>query len=148
MDEALNRVQEQRIQDFRTDLREKRLRYSGVLSKDDGTLVVFRDAETRNQGLSYLRGRYPGLVFSERDSGENFGLFAVMSEQRLKEVKEYALQQNITIIRNRVNELGVAEPLVQRQGADRIVVQLPGIQDTARAKEIWCHRDPGISFNR
>lgn len=136
MDEALNRVQEQRIQDFRTDLREKRLRYSGVLSKDDGTLVVFRDAETRNQGLSYLRGRYPGLVFSERDSGENFGLFAVMSEQRLKEVKEYALQQNITIIRNRVNELGVAEPLVQRQGADRIVVQLPGIQDTARAKEI------------
>ncbi|ART81866.1 protein translocase subunit SecD [Oceanisphaera profunda] len=136
MDEALNRVQEQRIQDFRTDLREKRLRYSGVLSKDDGTLVVFRDADTRNQSLSYLRDRYPGLVFSERDSGDNFGLFATMSEQRLKEVKEYALQQNITIIRNRVNELGVAEPLVQRQGADRIVVQLPGIQDTARAKEI------------
>ncbi|MBU3823759.1 MAG: protein translocase subunit SecD [Candidatus Oceanisphaera merdipullorum] len=136
MDEAINRVQEQRIQDFRTDLREKRLRYSGVLNKDDGTLVVFRDAETRDQGLSYLRSRYPDLVFSDRDSGENFGLFAVMSEQRLKEVKEYALQQNITIIRNRVNELGVAEPLVQRQGADRIVVQLPGIQDTARAKEI------------
>ena len=136
MDEALNRVQEQRIQDFRTDLREKRLRYSGVLSKDDGTLVVFRDAETRNQGVSYLRGRYPGLVFVDRDSGDNFGLFATMSEQRLKEVKEYALQQNITIIRNRVNELGVAEPLVQRQGAERIVVQLPGIQDTARAKEI------------
>lgn len=136
MDEALNRVQEQRIQDFRTDLREKRLRYSGVLAKDDGTLVVFRDAETRNQALSFLRGRYPDLVFAERDNGENFGLFAVMSEQRLKEVKEYALQQNITIIRNRVNELGVAEPLVQRQGAERIVVQLPGIQDTARAKEI------------
>ncbi|WP_417616373.1 protein translocase subunit SecD [Oceanisphaera sp.] len=136
MAEALNRVQEQRIQDFRTDLREKRLRYSGVLTKDDGTLVVFRDADTRDQALSFLRGRYPSLVFSERDNGDNPGLFAVMSEQRLKEVKEYALQQNITIIRNRVNELGVAEPLVQRQGAERIVVQLPGIQDTARAKEI------------
>lgn len=136
MDEALSRVQEQRIQDFRTDLREQRLRYSGVLTKDDGTLVVFRDADTRDQALSFLRGRYPGLMLSERDSGDNFGLFAVMSEQRLKEVKEYALQQNITIIRNRVNELGVAEPLVQRQGAERIVVQLPGIQDTARAKEI------------
>ena len=136
MAEALNRVQEQRIQDFRTDLREKRLRYSGVLTKDDGTLVVFRDADTRDQALSFLRNRYPSLVFSDRDNGDNFGLFAVMSEQRLKEVKEYALLQNITIIRNRVNELGVAEPLVQRQGAERIVVQLPGIQDTARAKEI------------
>ncbi|PSJ44924.1 protein translocase subunit SecD [Zobellella endophytica] len=136
MDEALNRVQEQMVQDFRTDLREQRLRYSGVLTQDDGALMVFREAETRNQAMSYLRGRYPDLVFSERDSGDNAGLFAVMSEQRLKEVKEYALQQNITIIRNRVNELGVAEPLVQRQGAERIVVQLPGIQDTARAKEI------------
>ncbi|MBO1518875.1 protein translocase subunit SecD [Oceanisphaera pacifica] len=136
MDEAINRVQEQRIQDFRTDLREQRLRYSGVLSKDEGTLAVFRDAKTRDQALSFLQGRYPDLVFAERDSGDNFGVFAQMSEQRLKEVKEYALQQNITIIRNRVNELGVAEPLVQRQGAERIVVQLPGIQDTARAKEI------------
>ncbi len=136
MDEALSRVQEQTVQDFRTDLREQRLRYSGVLAKDGGTLVVFRDVDTRNKALSHLRGRYPGLMFSERDNGETFGLFAVMSEQRLKEVKEYALQQNITIIRNRVNELGVAEPLVQRQGAERIVVQLPGIQDTARAKEI------------
>ncbi|MBM7454439.1 preprotein translocase subunit SecD [Oceanisphaera litoralis] len=136
MDEALSRVQEQTVQDFRTDLREQRLRYSGVLAKDGGTLVVFRDADTRDKALSHLRGRYPGLMFSDRDNGETFGLFAVMSEQRLKEVKEYALQQNITIIRNRVNELGVAEPLVQRQGAERIVVQLPGIQDTARAKEI------------
>ena len=136
MDEALSRVQEQTVQDFRTDLREQRLRYSGVLAKDGGTLVVFRDADTRDKALSHLRGRYPGLMFSDRDNGDSFGLFAEMSEQRLKEVKEYALQQNITIIRNRVNELGVAEPLVQRQGAERIVVQLPGIQDTARAKEI------------
>ncbi|WP_375055527.1 protein translocase subunit SecD [Zobellella sp. DQSA1] len=136
MEEALNRVQEQMVQDFRTDLREQRLRYSGVLAQEQGALMVFREAEVRSQAMNYLRGRYPDLVFSERNNGDSFGLFAVMSEQRLKEVKEYALQQNITIIRNRVNELGVAEPLVQRQGAERIVVQLPGIQDTARAKEI------------
>lgn len=136
MDEALNRVQEQTVQDFRTELRQERLRYSGVLSRDGGTQVVFRDADTRDKAISHLRQRYPELVFTTQDNGDSFGLLAVMSEQRLKEVKEYALQQNITIIRNRVNELGVAEPLVQRQGADRIVVQLPGIQDTARAKEI------------
>ncbi|MDP5292732.1 protein translocase subunit SecD [Oceanimonas sp. CHS3-5] len=136
MDEALNRVQEQTVQDFRTELRQERLRYSGVLNRDGGTLVVFRDEDTRDKAISHLRQRNPELVFTTRDNGDSFGLLAVMSEQRLKEVKEYALQQNITIIRNRVNELGVAEPLVQRQGADRIVVQLPGIQDTARAKEI------------
>ncbi|NHI01286.1 MULTISPECIES: protein translocase subunit SecD [Oceanimonas] len=136
MAEALNRVQEQTVQDFRTELRQERLRYSGVLSRDGGTLVVFRDVETRDKAISHLRNRNTDLVFTTRDTGDSYGLFAVMSEQRLKEVKEYALQQNITIIRNRVNELGVAEPLVQRQGADRIVVQLPGIQDTARAKEI------------
>ncbi|WMC09651.1 protein translocase subunit SecD [Oceanimonas pelagia] len=136
MAEALNRVQEQTVQDFRTELRQERLRYSGVLNRDGGTLVVFRDEATRDKAISHLRQRYPDLVFSTQNSGDSFGLLAVMSEQRLKEVKEYALQQNITIIRNRVNELGVAEPLVQRQGADRIVVQLPGIQDTARAKEI------------
>ncbi|WP_116473659.1 protein translocase subunit SecD [Zobellella maritima] len=136
MHAALSRVQEQMVQDFRTDLREQRLRYSGVLNQDDGVLVVFRDATVRDQALSHLRKRYPELLFSERDRGESAGLYATMSEQQLKETKEYALQQNITIIRNRVNELGVAEPLVQRQGAERIVVQLPGIQDTARAKEI------------
>ncbi|MFH7564062.1 protein translocase subunit SecD [Oceanimonas smirnovii] len=136
MDEALSRVQEQTVQDFRTELRQERLRYSGVLNRDGGTLVLFRDADTRDKAISHLRQQYPELVFTTRDNGDNVGLFAVMSEQRLKEVKEYALQQNITIIRNRVNELGVAEPLVQRQGAERIVVQLPGIQDTARAKEI------------
>ncbi|MCC4265343.1 protein translocase subunit SecD [Oceanimonas baumannii] len=136
MDEALSRVQEQTVQDFRTELRQERLRYTGVLNRDGGTLVMFRDADTRNKAISHLRQRYPELEFTTKDNGDSFGLQAVMSEQRLKEVKEYALQQNITIIRNRVNELGVAEPLVQRQGAERIVVQLPGIQDTARAKEI------------
>ena len=66
--------------------------------------------------------------------GEDFALQAVMSDVYLKQIKEEALQQNITTIRNRVNELGVAEPVVQRQGAERIIVELPGVQDTARAQ--------------
>ncbi len=72
-------------------------------------------------------------MISSRGSNQ---LRAVMSDARLSEAREYAVQQNINILRNRVNQLGVAEPVVQRQGADRIVVELPGIQDTARAKEI------------
>lgn len=76
------------------------------------------------------------MVFSDVSKGEDFALQAVMSETYLKQIKEEALQQNITTIRNRVNELGVAEPVVQRQGAERIIVELPGVQDTARAKEI------------
>ncbi len=76
------------------------------------------------------------MVFSDASEGSNFALMATMSEVYLKQVKEDALSQNITTIRNRVNELGVAEPVVQRQGAERIIVELPGVQDTARAKEI------------
>lgn len=76
--------------------------------------------------------------------GDN-SLKAVMTDERLKEAREYAVQQNINILRNRVNQLGVAEPLVQRQGADRIVVELPGIRDTARAKEILARPRPSSS---
>ncbi|MGY8874892.1 MAG: preprotein translocase subunit SecD, partial [Pseudoalteromonas sp.] len=70
------------------------------------------------------------------DSSNDKAFFATMSEQKLKEIRDYAIKQNETIIRNRINQIGVAEPNVQRQGAERIIVQLPGIQDTARAKEI------------
>lgn len=76
------------------------------------------------------------MTFVESESNGQFKLIATFTEQRLQEIRNYAVEQNITIIRNRVNELGVAEPLVQRQGASRIVVELPGVQDTARAKEI------------
>jgi preprotein translocase subunit SecD len=98
-----------------------------------GTEVSFRDGQSRDQAVSYLAPRHRDLVINS--TGDN-ALRAVMADTRLREAREYAVQQNITILRNRVNQLGVAEPLVQRQGADRIVVELPGIQDTARAKEI------------
>jgi len=134
MDTALSKLQEQTMDTLRTDLREKGIPYATVRKTDNyGTEIGFRDAAARDQAMSYLSPRHRDLVLS---SVGDAGLHAVISDTRLREAREYAVQQNITILRNRVNQLGVAEPLVQRQGADRIVVELPGIQDTARAKEI------------
>lgn len=134
MDTALSKLQEQSMDTLRSDLREKSIPYATVRKLDNyGVEVRFRDAATRDSALSYLAPRHRDLVLSA--GGDNV-LKAVMSDDRMREAREYAVQQNVTILRNRVNQLGVAEPLVQRQGADRIVVELPGIQDTARAKEI------------
>jgi preprotein translocase subunit SecD len=134
MDTALGKLQEQTMDTLRSDLREKGIPYATVRKIDNyGTEVSFRDGQSRDQAVSYLAPRHRDLVINS--TGDN-ALRAVMADTRLREAREYAVQQNITILRNRVNQLGVAEPLVQRQGADRIVVELPGIQDTARAKEI------------
>ena len=134
MDTALGKLQEQNIDNLRSDLRDKNIAYTNVRKTDNyGLEIRFRDAQARDDAVSYLTGRHRDLVINA--SGSNL-LRAVMSDDRLREAREYAVQQNITILRNRVNQLGVAEPLVQRQGSDRIVVELPGIQDTARAKEI------------
>ena len=134
MDTALGKLQEQNTDSLRSDLRDKGIPYTNVRKIDNyGVEIRFRDAAARDNAVSYLTTRHRDLVISSR--GDNM-LRAVMSDERLREAREYAVQQNITILRNRVNQLGVAEPLVQRQGADRIVVELPGIQDTARAKEI------------
>ncbi len=136
MAEALTKQQEQMVQDFRTELRTQKIRYSGVRRTGDQVQVLFRDEADQERAASHLRRQNPDLTFTTEQKGDEFILKAALSEAKIKEVKKYALEQNITIIRNRVNELGVAEPLVQQQGAERIVVELPGIQDTARAKEI------------
>ncbi|HEB1980718.1 TPA: protein translocase subunit SecD [Yersinia enterocolitica] len=134
MDTALGKLQEQTMDTLRSDLREKNIPYATVRKLDNyGVEVRFRDDKTRDDATSYLSPRHRDLVIGSNGSNT---LKAVMSDDRLREAREYAVQQNITILRNRVNQLGVAEPLVQRQGSDRIVVELPGIQDTARAKEI------------
>ncbi|WP_445496539.1 protein translocase subunit SecD [Photorhabdus sp. SF281] len=134
METALGKLQEQNIDGLRTDLREKGIPYSTARKIDNyGVELRFRDEKARSDAESYLTHRHRDLVFSV---GANNTLKAVMSDERQREARSYAVQQNITILRNRVNQLGVAEPLVQRQGSDRIVVELPGIQDTARAKEI------------
>ncbi|WP_072007008.1 MULTISPECIES: protein translocase subunit SecD [Mangrovibacter] len=134
MDTALGKLQEQNIDTLRSDLRTKNIPYSSVRKTDNyGLSITFPNSSARDEAISYLTPRHRDLVISSQ--GDN-GLRAVMSDDRLREAREYAVQQNINILRNRVNQLGVAEPLVQRQGSDRIVVELPGIQDTARAKEI------------
>ncbi|AMG72334.2 TPA: protein translocase subunit SecD [Morganella morganii] len=134
METALGKLQEQNLDGIRSLLRENSIPFASVRkSADYGVEVRFRDDASRSEASSLLSKRLRDLVFKD---GTDNTLTAVMSDQRLSEARSYAVMQNITILRNRVNQLGVAEPLVQRQGADRIVVELPGIQDTARAKEI------------
>lgn len=135
MNAAIEKAEEQMVQDFRSDLREEKIRYKGIRQRTNGGVeVVFRNDDDRDEGTRKLSRKYPGIIFTDQENDTT--TVASMSETMLKETRDYAVQQNITIIRNRVNELGVAEPLVQRQGAERIVVELPGVQDTARAKEI------------
>ncbi|MBU2869299.1 protein translocase subunit SecD [Colwellia sp. E2M01] len=134
MKAAINKAQESMVDDFRGDLRNEKIRYRSVKEEGDGVVVIFRKVEDLDEGESLLSKRYRDLLLTTDE--DKLILSAKMSEQKLKEVREYALQQNITIIRNRVNELGVAEPLVQRQGQKHIVIELPGVQDTAKAKEI------------
>jgi len=118
----------------RAELREERIRYSAVRVDDTAVEVELRNDEAYQQAAQYLDNRYQGYVLVEDE--ENRTLRLEMSEQKIVETRDYAVDQNITIMRNRVNELGVAEPVIQRQGSNRIVVELPGVQDTARAKEI------------
>ena len=134
MKEAINKAQESLIDDFRTGLRGEKIRYRSVKQVDDAIIVQLRNVEDLSNAESFLEKQNNGLAFNTDE--DKLILSAKMTEQKLKETREYALQQNITIIRNRVNELGVAEPLVQRQGKKHIVIELPGVQDTAKAKEI------------
>ncbi len=136
MGEAIRKMTEAKISDFRTDLRGEKIRYAGIRNSAKGIEIKFRDAENLAKAERFLKTRGNDMVFTDISSGDSYFLLANLSEVYLKQIKEEALQQNITTIRNRVNELGVAEPVVQRQGAERIIVELPGVQDTARAKDI------------
>jgi preprotein translocase subunit SecD len=136
MDAALTQAQERYVSDVRTLLRDKKLRYVTVTRGDRGVEMKFRSAEERDQARDAVRDAFRSLLLEERDGADDFYLIANLSEAEMRDERKFALQQNITTLRNRVNELGVAEPVIQQQGANRIVVQLPGVQDTARAKEI------------
>ena len=117
-------------------LRENKIRYRRVEVKDNELVLTFRKEDEREKGRSLLRREYQDFVAAEKEKDEYFLLNLSLTEQKVTEIKDYAIKQNLTTLRNRVNELGVAEPLVQRQGQDRIVVQLPGVQDTAAAKRV------------
>jgi preprotein translocase subunit SecD len=137
MDAVVTAAHERYVGEFRTLLRDERIRYLSVERTGDGVTVRFRDTADRDRAYDFLRREYRGdLIFSTSESGEVALLNATLSQENLTDQRRLALQQNITTLRNRVDELGVAEPIIQQQGEDRIVVQLPGVQDTARAKEI------------
>ncbi|RVT51620.1 protein translocase subunit SecD [Rubrivivax albus] len=136
MKAALDKRAESLAGDIRTMLRDKNIRHGG-LSRDGQALELrFRDAATRTQALDVLSGQLPELAWTEAGDGEQLRLTGRLTEVAARAVQDQALKQNITTLHNRVNELGVAEPVIQQQGADRVVVQLPGVQDTAKAKDI------------
>lgn len=134
MNEAMRKILGQMRDTIRTDLREERIRYTSVERQGNDLVVRLRTADDYQAAATFLDGAYQGYNVIENEDAQEITLR--MTEAKVAETEDYAISQNVTILRNRVNELGVAEPLVQRQGADRIVVQLPGVQDTARAKEI------------
>jgi preprotein translocase subunit SecD len=134
MEAAVAQAEERYAEDTRTLLREHKLHYLAVERDKANILIKFQDAQTLAQAKDLFKKELRGLELEELTS-DNV-LKAKISVAELREVRKFAVAQNITTLRNRVNELGVAEPVIQQQGEDRIVVQLPGVQDTARAKEI------------
>lgn len=136
MDEAMKKMRSQLVNDFRAELRNHDIRLSGARAEGDHVIVEFRDEASRKAAEDLLSANHKDFVIKSIDQDGKFRLMATMTPGKISQIRTNAVEQNINIIRNRVNELGVAEPLVQRQGADRVVVELPGIQDTARAKEI------------
>ncbi|HVS26159.1 MAG TPA: protein translocase subunit SecD [Burkholderiales bacterium] len=136
MKAALDKAADRYVNDIRSTLRDKKIAYTGV-SRDGQTVSVkFRDAEAREKGSAEISKNFSDLGLKEMDEGGEPKLAATLKPEAQTKIREYALQQNITTLRNRVNELGVAEPIIQQQGAERVVVQLPGVQDTAKAKDI------------
>ena len=132
---AIQKRLETYTDDFKKELRQQRIR--GIVSLQDDRIVgSFASEALRDQARDILRESFPTMERQSSEEGDQYLLTARVSESELKTIADDAVNQNLTTLRNRVNELGVAEPLVQKQGANRIIVQLPGIQDTAAAKRI------------
>ena len=138
MDAAADKAEERYISELRSFLRENKVRYKTITrNKPSGLLIRFKDDNERNNGQSLIEKNLLDLNVIAPDANETeFSLIITIKDEVLLETQRLALQQNITTLRKRVNELGVAEPVIQRQGQKRVVVQLPGVQDTARAKAI------------
>ena len=137
MDAAVNKTLEGYASEFKTKLRKAKIRYTLVRAERNGIRLMFRSTEDRDAADALISKDLPELTLRQIDSDDGkAGLMVTPNENEINEIRKLALQQNILTLRNRVNELGVAEPVIQQQGAGRIVVQLPGVQDTARAKRI------------
>lgn len=138
---AVRQAEERYVGEIKSLFRKENLRYRtvtrGIVGQDSpGIKVSFRGAEPRERAYRLVRKEFQDFNVEKQDTSDEFQLVLQLREDAIGELKNFALQQNITTLRNRVNELGVAEPLIQQQGQNRIVVQLPGVQDTARAKDI------------
>lgn len=136
MDAAVKQAEERYVSDFRSLLRDKKLRYLTIARTPRGVELKFRDAAERDKANTLIQDQFPAVMLNEQESGDDYYLVATLSQAEQRDVRKFAVQQNVTTLRKRVNELGVAEPIIQQQGDNRVVVQLPGVQDTARAKEI------------
>lgn len=137
MDAAVAQAEERYVEELRGELRGEKIRYLTIGRSGRGGIdIKFRDTEERARAETFVSDRFADLALVDEDRPEGVFLHAAMREQAARDIRKFAVEQNITTLRNRVNELGVAEPVIQQQGENRIVVQLPGVQDTVRAKEI------------
>lgn len=136
MKAAVTKRIESSVGDIRTQLRDKKIRHSGIARIGDRVEIQFRSEEECAKALDVLRNHQSDLQFVSSDKDGRFVIIGTMTQKSMQDVQDYALKQNIATLHNRINELGVAEPVIAQQGADRIVVQLPGVQDTAKAKDI------------
>ena len=136
MQAALTKKAESLAGDIRTGLREKNVRHGGINRNGQQIEIRFRDAATRDTAKNMIQDQFADLQTVDAPDGAEFKLTASIKPEAARRVQDQALKQNITTLHNRINELGVAEPVIQQQGLDRIVVQLPGVQDTAKAKDI------------
>ena len=136
MKTALAKAVERNQNELRSSLREARISYGGITRQGEDLVLRFKDEDARNKARALIEKDLRGLAMRDDVVGEDLRLIVSLTPAELKRIEEASLQQNITTLRNRVNELGVAEPIVQQQGPSRVVVQLPGVQDTAKAKDI------------
>ena len=136
MKAALDKAADRYTTDLRSLLRNEKISYAGVAREGTSVVVRFRDEAERNKARLIIEKTYTDLLLRETDSGGELRLVAGLKPEAQKRFQDGAVAQNIQILRNRVNELGVAEPIIQQQGTERVVVQLPGVQDTARAKDL------------
>jgi len=136
MQAALSKRAESLAGDIRTVLREKNVRHSGINRNGQTIEIKFHDTQTMDAAKGIIQDQFNELTSTESPDGTEFKLVASINPVAGRKIQEQALKQNITTLHNRINELGVAEPVIQQQGLDRIVVQLPGVQDTAKAKDI------------
>ena len=137
MKAALDKAADRYTTDIRSLMREKKVQYAGIAREGPNVVARFRDATERTKARSEITNAFPDLLLRETEGPDGeLRLAASLKPEAQKKIQDGAVQQNIQILRNRVNELGVAEPIIQQQGSERVVVQLPGVQDTARAKDI------------